>query len=113
MASRGPSLPWPGRQKWEELKQQWPEALALGGWALSDSTSKMPGFYLSCQRRSRLTCSLCLLRSRGRAASSTVFSCPRAARRRRYRFLEAGKGVGSPRLHPVPEPSTPRQECKN
>lgn len=40
------------------------------------------------------TCGLRRLQSRGRAASTMVFSCPRAARRRRYRFLEAGKGAG-------------------
>lgn len=61
----------------------------------------MPGFYLSSSARRRLTCSRRLLRSRGPAASSTVFSCPRAARRRRYRFLEAGRWRGGePQLTP-------------
>ena len=40
------------------------------------------------------TCPLRCLQSRCRPASRMVFSCPRAARRRRYHFLEAGKGVG-------------------
>lgn len=69
---------------------------------------------LSCHCSKALTCSLRLLQSRGLAASRTVFSCPRAVRLRRYRFLEAGNRVGrSPNLHLVPDSSEPRNGCKN
>lgn len=58
--------------------------------------SEMPGFYPELPSVAApakgLTCSFRRRQSRGWVASRMVFSCPRAARRWRYRFLEAGKG---------------------
>lgn len=58
--------------------------------------SEMSGFYPALSSVAApakgLTCSFRRRQSRGRVTSRMVFSCARAARRWRYRFLEAVKG---------------------
>lgn len=93
-----------------------PCAVGLGGWTLSGlgnlatkAAWLLPGAAHAAAPPKRFTCRLCRLQSTGRAASRMVLSCPRAALRRRYRFLEAGKGVTrSPN-----KSSKPSHECKN